>query len=181
MATSATRGPGRQRAPEPRFLTVARVLKAWGLHGELKLQVLTDLLDDLLQLKTVYLGETATPHQVDRFWWHRKDLLLKLRGCDNRTQAEALQGQLVHMKLEDAAPLGPGEYYAYQLIGLKVVTLEGQDLGVLDEILETGANDVYVVHGPRGEVLLPARVEVVRQVDLERGVMTVYLMPGLLG
>lgn len=157
------------------------------MHGELKLQVLTDRVEQLLHLETVYLTPSppllqergGTPYKVERFTWHRNDLLLKLSGCDDRTQAEALQGQLVQMNLQDAAPLGPNEYYTFQLIGIKVVTLEGEELGTLDEILETGANDVYVVHGPRGEILLPARIEVVRQVDLEHGVMTVYLMPGL--
>jgi 16S rRNA processing protein RimM len=174
------RGPGECQAPEPRLLSVACVSKAWGLQGELKLQVSAERVDDLLGLKTVYLGETATPYRVTRFRWHRQDLLLKLEGCDDRSQAEALQGLAVQMRAEDAAPLEPNEYYCRQIIGLQVVSLEGEALGVLDDIIETGANDVYVVHGPRGEVLLPARVQVIRQVDLEHGVMVVSLLPGLL-
>jgi 16S rRNA processing protein RimM len=180
MTLTSTRGPGGGAAPEPRFLSVARVRKAHGLRGDLAIHLLVDRLEDLGQAKTVYLGETFTAYPLERVWRHRQGALLKLAGCDDRTQAEALQGQWVYIKLEDAPPLEPNEYYCRQLLGLNVVTLEGEALGVLDEILETGANDVYVVRGPRGEVLLPARLEVIRQVDLERGVMTVQLLPGLL-
>ncbi len=174
------RGPGQKRAPVPRFLIVARVLKAWGLQGELKVQVLISPPQRLFQLQTVYLGESLTPYHVERCWWHCQDVLLKLRGCNDRTCAEALQGQTVLVDSQDLPPLGPNEYYAHQLVGLQVVTIEGQELGRLTEVLETGANDVYVVRGAGGEVLLPARIEVIRQVDLEKGVMTVCLLPGLL-
>jgi 16S rRNA processing protein RimM len=178
MDEFASRGPG-DAVPEPRFLTVARVGRAWGLRGEVKLQALTECPDELLRLGTLYLGEAETPCQVERFRWHRADLLLKLVGCDDRSQAETLHGQLLRVRLEDAPPLGPNEYYCHQLLGLKVVTLEGEELGVLDAIWETGANDVYVVRGVRGELLLPARIEVIRQIDLEHGVMRVHLLPGL--
>jgi 16S rRNA processing protein RimM len=72
-----------------------------------------------------------------------------------------------------------GEFYAREVIGLKVRTIDGEELGEVTEILVTGANDVYVVQGPRGEILLPARVEVIKGIDVEAGVMTVELLPGL--
>lgn len=177
MDVPGARGPGAKQAPEPRFLTVARVRKAWGLRGDLALQLLTERPGRLFQARTVYLDER--PYLVERFWRHRQDVLLKLHGCDDRSQAEAWRGRLVQICLDEAGPLDPNEYYTHQLVGLEVVTLEGEPLGALEEILTTGANDVYVVRGPRGEVLIPAHVEFVRQVDLERGVMRVYLMPGL--
>lgn len=161
------------------MLTIAQVRKAHGLRGELKLQVLVDHVETLLQVETLYVGETASPYSLERFRWHGRELLIKLAGCDDCGQAGALRDQLVRVKLEDVPPLEPGQYYHHQLLGLRVVTLEAEELGTLDEILETGANDVYVVHGPRGEVLLPAQPEVIRQVDLEQGLMRVYLLPGL--
>jgi 16S rRNA processing protein RimM len=72
-----------------------------------------------------------------------------------------------------------GEFYAREVIGLKVRTVEGEELGEVTEILVTGANDVYVVKGERGEILLPARVEVIKGIDVEVGIMTVELLPGL--
>jgi 16S rRNA processing protein RimM len=77
-------------------------------------------------------------------------------------------------------PLEAGQFYEHQIIGLNVVTTEGEPLGQVVQVLATGANDVYVVQGLRGEVLLPARVEVVRAIDLDAGTMTVALLPGLL-
>ncbi len=98
----------------------------------------------------------------------------------DRNSAEELRGHLVQVRSQEAAPLGPGEYYEHQILGLNVVTTGGEALGRVAEILETGANDVYVVHGPRGEILLPARKEVIQDINLEAGRMTVILLPGLL-
>ena len=72
-----------------------------------------------------------------------------------------------------------GEYFHYQLIGLQVLTESGERLGEISEIIITGSNDVYVVSGADGEILLPALNQVIRAVDLERGLMTVRLMEGL--
>ena len=156
------------------------MLKPWGVRGELKLEVLTGFPDRLGRLKRVYVGPAATPHAVTCFRWHSGDLLLQLEDVGDRTTAEALRGQLVQIAREDAVPLEPGQFYEHQIVGLAVVTAEGEPLGQVVQVLATGANDVYVVQGPRGEVLLPARVEVVRDIDLDAGTMTVALLPGLL-
>jgi 16S rRNA processing protein RimM len=81
---------------------------------------------------------------------------------------------------DEAIPLEEGEYYLYQLEGLAVYTDEGEHLGELVEVLETKANNVFIVHGSRGEVLLPDTEEVVLEIDFENGRMKVHLLPGLL-
>jgi 16S rRNA processing protein RimM len=156
------------------------VLKPWGVRGELKLEVLTSFPEKLGRLSHVYLGSKAVPHDVAHFHWHSGELLLLLADVRDRNAAEALRGQLVQIAREDAMPLEEGQFYEHQIIGLSVVTTEGEPLGQVVQVLVTGANDVYVVQGPRGEVLLPARVEVVREIDLDAGTMTVALLPGLL-
>jgi 16S rRNA processing protein RimM len=168
------------RTPEPRYLAIARVLKPWGVRGELKLEVLTGFPEKLGRLKRVYLGSQAEPYDVARFHWHSGELLLQLADVRDRNTAAALRGYLVQIAREDAAELEPGQFYEHQILGLKVITTESELLGQVVQVLTTGANDVYVVHGPRGEVLLPARVEVVRKIDLDAGTMTVTLLPGLL-
>jgi 16S rRNA processing protein RimM len=175
-----SRGSGKQRVPEPRFLAIARVVKPWGVRGEIKLEVLTGFPDQIERLKRVYVGSKAVPHDVAHFHWHSGELLLQLADVRDRNAAELLRGQLVQIPCEEAVPLKPGEYYERQIIGLHVTTTEGEPLGQVVEVLATGANDVYVVQGPRGQVLLPARVEVVRSIDLEAGTMTVTLLPGLI-
>jgi len=179
MDTPDFRGSGKRRVPEPRFLAIARVIKPWGVRGELKLEVLTSFPDQLGRLKCVYLGPEAIPHTVARFRWHSGGLLLQLADVRDRNAAELLRDQLVQIARQDAVELSPGQFYEYQIIGLKVVTEDGEPLGQVVEVLTTGANDVYVVQGPRGEVLLPARIEVVRAIDLDAGTMTVTLLPGL--
>ena len=180
MDTLNIRGSGEQRFPEPRYLAIARISKPWGVRGEMKLEVLTGFPEKLDRLARVYVGPDAAPHQVARFRWHSGDLVLQLADVRDRDAADALRGQLVQVAREDAAPLEPGQYYEHQIVGLNVITTEGKELGQVVEVLTTGANDVYVVQGRRGEVLLPARVEVVRKIDLDAGTMTVTLLPGLL-
>jgi 16S rRNA processing protein RimM len=128
----------------------------------------------------VYLGPEAVQYTVARFRWHSGELLLQLADVRDRNAAEMLRDQLVQIAREDATPLEPGQFYEYQIVGLNVVTTDGEPLGQVAEVLSTGANDVYIVQGPRGEVLLPARAEVVQAIDLDAGTMTVTLLPGLL-
>jgi len=163
----------------PELLAVGRVLRPHGVRGELLLEVLTDLPEHLEAVKTVYLGDTAEPHALEHVRFHRGRLLIQLADCPDRNAAEAFRGELVQIRMDAAAPPPPGSYYYHQIIGLQVVTEEGEPLGEVVEILETGANDVYVVQGASGEILLPALRSVIRGIDLDAGRMTVRLMEGL--
>jgi 16S rRNA processing protein RimM len=145
----------------------------------MKVEVLTSRPQDVAAGRQVFVGEDYRAYEVRRVRLHQRALIIQLAGCDTPQQAETFRDCRVFIARKDAAPLRPHEYYHHQLIGLTAVTLEGEDLGRLVEILETGANDVYVVRGPRGEVLLPARREVIREIDLAAGIMRVQLLPGL--
>jgi 16S rRNA processing protein RimM len=107
-------------------------------------------------------------------------MLVKLTGVPDRNAAETLRGQYLMLPDEQAMPLGEHENYAHDLIGLAVETKDGKSLGVLVEILFTRANDVYVVAGPAGEILLPALREVILRVDLAAKKIIVALPEGLL-
>lgn len=174
------------RAPEPRYLVIGRVLRPHGVRGELRVEVLTSFPERMGRHQFVYLAHPATPeeatrHRVERLQAHGQVMLLRLSGCVSRNVAEELRGMLVLIPREEAVVLANGEFYQYQVVGLRVETEDGTWLGQVSEVLETGANDVYVVIGPLGEVLLPAMEEVIRQVDLPGGRMVVHLLPGLLG
>jgi 16S rRNA processing protein RimM len=161
------------------------VLRPHGVRGDLFLQVLTDYPERVGTLGVVYLagdvsGSDAVGYTVEGVRRHRGGLILRLEGARDRTQAEALRQAWVLVALEDAIPLEDGEFYLFQLIGLEVVTTSGEVLGVLREVIETGANDVYVVRGGgRGEVLIPAVPHVVRGVDLDAGRVMVELPEGM--
>lgn len=163
----------------PEFLAIGRVLRPHGVRGELLLEALTDFSEPLDGVGTIYLGDAAEPHPLAGARMHRGRLLIQLEDCVDCEAAEAFRGQLVQIWFGDAAPPPPGSYYYHQIVGLAVVTEEGETLGEVTEILETGSNDVYVVNGPSGEILLPALMSVILKVDLEAKRMTVHLIEGL--
>lgn len=170
------------RQPELRYLAIGRVIRAHSLGGEVSVAVLTDFPERFEMTEWVYLGNEfeATPYRLQSFRWHKQNVLLTLEGVTNRTQAELLKGQLVQIPLEEAMPLPDGSYYLYQLIGLKVEDTFGQFLGTIKDVLETGANDVYVVEREGQELLLPAIPDVIKSVDIAKGMMVVHLMDGLI-
>lgn len=166
---------------EPRHLAIGRILRPWGVRGELKVEILTEDPTRFQRLETVYVGPQFVPHRLERARLHKGDLILKLAGCDDRNAAEELRDLLVNVAMEDALPLEEGDYWFHQILGLEVWTTEGEKLGVVREVLETGANDVYVVRDQSGrEVLIPALKDVVLEIDLDAGRMLVELLEGLL-
>jgi 16S rRNA processing protein RimM len=173
------RGSGGNTSPEPDFFVVGRVLRAWGIRGDLKIAPFTDRPEDFTHYRSVVVGPQRKRYDVKSFRPYQGNWLLHLVGVESRTAAEALHGQEILIEAAQR-PKQAGEFYAREVIGLTVRTIDGEELGEVTEILVTGANDVYVVKGPRGEILLPARVEVIKGIDVEAGVMTVELLPGLL-
>ena len=115
------------------------------------------------------------PIDIDRVYSQKNMLVMKIRGVDHIDQAEKLAGQQICIRKNDLGPAGDEEYYWHELIGLAVIDEDGASLGTLTSILPTGANDVYVVTAGDNEILLPATVEVVREVDLGKNVMVVRL------
>lgn len=145
------------------------------------MELLTGHPEHLAELETVYVGTDRRPYSLESVRLHQKVALMKLQGCDSRNAAEELRGELVAIAVEDAVPLVEGEAYEYQVEGLLVVTDEGRQLGEIVEVLSVpGANDVFVVHGPTGEILIPAIEDVVKEFDLEAGRVVIHPLPGLL-
>ena len=162
------------------FLVVGEILKPWGFRGEVKIKILTDYPNRLLKHKTLYLGENARAFQVERARLHSGAVVVKFVGYDSDTAVAKLRGEIVQIRAQDAAKLKKGQYFHYQIIGLNVVTADQSALGTIAEILETGANDVYLVRTPEGkEILLPAIKSVIQKIDLDAKTMTVTLLPGL--
>jgi len=167
-------------------LAVGQVAGAHGIRGEIKVAVLTDDPQRFGQLSQVWLGrdeQEPTPWALEGFRLHKGRALLKLKGCDDRSMAESLRPNLVLIPLEKAIPLEEDEYYEHQIVGLEVWMVSGERLGEIEEILYTGANEVYVVRGDepdRQEILIPAIEEVIREIDLEAGRLTIEPLEGLL-
>jgi 16S rRNA processing protein RimM len=141
---------------------------------------LTDFPDRFARTEQVLLGSSPTTFRLERHRLHRGRLILKLEGIEDRSSAEKLRGAQLEVPVEDATPLPAGEYYWHQVVGLVVEDTRGHPIGTVREILRTGGNDVYVVWDGAREVLLPAIKDVVRTIDLERGLMVVDPLPGLI-
>jgi 16S rRNA processing protein RimM len=148
-----------------------------GLEGELKVESLSDNPDRFTIGAVVRAGDRTVTIRSLRT--HRGVMLVKFDGIDRREQADRLRGLYLEVPKAALGPLQPDEYYRFQLIGLAVRDVEGRELGKLVEVLDTGANDVYVVRSEDSELLVPAIEHVVQNVDLSAGVMTVQLLPGL--
>jgi 16S rRNA processing protein RimM len=180
------RGSGAKALPEPRFLVVGQVVGAHGVRGEIKVAILTQEPERFGRLSRVWLGrdnQEPVPWPLEGYRLHRGRALLKLAGCDDRNMAQSLRDYLVLIPLEEAIPLQEDEYYEHQIVGLVVWTASGERLGEIEEILYTGANEVYVVRAEdpaRKEILVPAIDEVVREIDLDAGRMTIEPLDGML-
>ncbi len=151
------------------------MLKAWGYRGELKIEILTDFPERFASLRTVYLGDDAKSFSVERARLHGKNAaIIKLVGVDSPEAGAKLRDQFVQVPTDEAVPLPEGKLYLYQLVGLKVRTVAGENLGEVTDVLDTsGANDVYVVVGNGREILVPAIPQVIKEINVEEGWMVV--------
>ena len=160
-------------------VTVARIRAAWGLRGDVSVDVLSDSPNRFAPGGVLWLKGKST--LVERSRRSKRGLLVKLDVANDRTQAEMLRGEELTVLPEQVEPLPDGMFYHFQILDMHVVTDDGERLGVVSEIIVTGSNDVYVVHKEgRRDILIPALPDVVLDVDLEEGVMTVSLPDGLI-
>ena len=119
--------------------------------------------------------------EIEEIKYHKNMVLIKLEGINTPEQADLLRNAYLEVDREHAVPLEEGTYYIVDLIGLEVYTEEGKLLGKVDDIYNTGANDIYVIKDELGkQVLLPGIKDVIKNVDLEGGKITVHLIPGLI-
>ena len=156
------------------YLAVGLLRKPHGVMGEISMQVLTDFPERLGKGKVILVGEDPRPLKIEAVRWHGNSLLLKFAEFSDCDEVGVLRNLMVYVSAKELPALPEGGYYYHQLIGLAVVDEAGQTLGELAEILETRANDVYVVKDEDGkELLLPVTDEVILRVDLAAGEMVV--------
>lgn len=171
---------------QPAYLLLGEILRPHGVRGELRMRIHTDYPERIAELETVYLGrgtddQRARPYTVQAARFHHDYLLLQLEDIPDRSAAERLRGLKVMIDFANAIPLDDDEVYLYQLIGLRVESETGEVLGEVRHILETGANDVYIVDSPTyGEILIPVHDETLIRLDVDEGVVVVRLPDGLL-
>lgn len=166
-----------------KYLRVGVISSTHGIKGEVKVYPTTDDAARFKDLKKVLLdtGKDYRELEVEGVKFFKNMVILKFKGYDSINDIEKYKGKDLLVTRDDAVELGPDENFIVDLIGLSVVTEDGEPFGTLTDVIVTGANDVYEVKTAEGkEVLLPAIKECVRKVDLEAGVITVHIMDGLL-
>lgn len=166
---------------EPGFVLVGILRRPHGLRGEAQVSIETDFPERLQKGTRLFLGDEHQPVTIRSSRAANDSLLLSFEEFPDRDSIEHIRNAPLFTRIEDSPSLPEGKYYRHQLIGLEVVADNGAVLGRLTQILDTSANDIYVVTSEaHGEILLPAITDVVKNIDLQNKRLTVHLLPGLL-
>lgn len=165
---------GSELVHEPAFLVLGKLRRAHGVLGEIAMEVYTRMLELLDPQCVVYIGEEHQPYTIEKTRWKQDLLLIKFSEVDDRTSVTTLTNELLYVRSDDLPPVSDDEYYFHDLIGLEVFNTNGDYIGVIEEILETGANDVFLVRDEAGnEVLIADVEEYILEIDLDEEKMIV--------
>ena len=164
-------------------LEIGQIVNTFGIKGEVKVVPFTEDISRFDELKKVYIKNKNQEKQykIENVKYHKNMVLIKFSGIDKIEDAEMLKNKYLEIDREDAIPLEEGTYFIADLIGLEVYTEDGNLLGKVEDIYNTGSKDIYVVKDELGkQVLLPGIDEVIKNVDLENSKIIVHLIPGLI-
>ena len=164
------------------LLQVGIISSTHGVRGEVKVFPTTDDVKRFKKLKKVILdtGREHLPLEVESVMFFKQFAIVKFKGIDNINDIEKYKGKSLLVDRENAVKLRKDEYFIADMIGLQVYTEDGEAFGTMKDVLETGANDVYIIDSIHyGEVLIPAIKQCILNVDIENQKMTIHLMEGL--
>lgn len=169
--------------PREDYLQVGVITSTHGIRGEVKVFPTTDDATRFEELKNVILdtGKEQIPLEIQSVKYFKQFVILKFKGIDNINDIEKYRKMPLLIERKDAVQLEEDEYFIADIIGMKVFTEDGKYFGILKDVMETGANDVYIVDSEEhGEVLIPAIHDCILEVDMPEDKMTIHLMEGLL-
>jgi 16S rRNA processing protein RimM len=165
---------------EPVYLVVGFLRRAHGLRGEIIMDLHTDFPERLRSGRKLFVGEEHKPMTLSGTRPYAKGMLVKFKGVESPEDAGQFRNQWVYVKASDVPSLPEGKLYQHELFGFEVIDDNGNSLGELVEIIETGANNVYVVRNESGkEILLPAIPSVILETDPAQHIIRVHLLEGL--
>lgn len=165
------------------YFEVGQIVNTFGIKGFLKVKPFTDEITRFEELKTLYICKKneLKKVEIEEIKYHKDMILLKIKGIEDKTQAETYKGLFLKINRKDAKKLPKNTYFIADLLGINVYTEEGKLLGKVEDIFNTGANDIYVIKDELGkQILLPAISEVLKQIDLEKQKIIVHLIEGLI-
>ena len=166
-----------------KYLEIGQIVNTFWIKGMVKVKPFTDDNKRFDRLEKVYIKnkEKLKEYQIEEVKYHKDMILIKFRGIENPEQANLLRNSYLMIDREEEKPLEEGTYYIVDMIGMDVYTDEGEKLGDIEDIFNTGSNDIYVVKNELGkQILLPAISDVVKNIDMENKKMVVHLISGLI-
>lgn len=164
--------------PRPGFIAVGRIIAPHGVHGDVRIQPLTDFAERFRKGAVLHFGGGA--HTVATGRPHNDEFLVRFEDIPTPEAAAVFRDQLLEIPESEATPLPPGEYYRWQIEGMEAVTRDGQHVGTVREVLETGANDVLVIVDDAGAESLVPLIDEFATVDGESRRVVVTPIPGML-
>ena len=165
------------------YFEIGQIVNTFGIKGEVKIKPFTDDLERFEELKSILVVKNKQLIELDieSVRYQKNMVILKLKSIEDMNTAEKYKGCYIKIHRKDARKLPEGTYYIADIIGSKVVTDDGTVLGTVDDIYNTGSNDIYVVKDEVGkQVLLPNIKDVILDIDIEKQVVTVHLLDGLI-
>ena len=165
-----------------KYLEIGQIVNTFGIKGMVKVKPFTDNIERFNNLEKIYIKNKSgqTEYKIQEVKYHKNMVLIKFEGIENPEQADLLRNSYFIVDRETEEPLEPGRYYIVDMIGLDVFTDDNEYLGKLEDIYNTGSNDIYVVKNELGkQVLLPAIEDVIKNIDMDNKKVIVHLIPGL--
>ncbi len=165
------------------FLEIGQIVNTFGIKGMVKIKPFTDDINRFDDLEKIYIekNNNKKEYEIEEVKYHKGMVLMKLKGVNTPEEAELLRNYYLKVKREDEPELEEGTYYIVDLIGLDVYSDDGKLLGKLDDIFNTGSNDIYVVKDELGkQILFPAISDVVKDINLEEKKIIVHILNGLI-
>ena len=165
------------------YFEIGQIVKTFGVKGEVKVNPFTDDVEQFERLKSILVvkNKQLQEIEIEKARYQKNLVILKLKNIDDMNTAEKYKGCYIKIHRKDARKLPKGKYFIADIIGSEVITDDGKSLGKVDDIYNTGSNDIYVVKDELGkQILLPGIKEVILNVDIEKQIVTVHLLEGLI-
>lgn len=165
------------------YFEIGQIVNTFGIKGEVKVNPFTDDLKRFEELKSILVekNKQLLEFEIENVRYQKHLVILKLKNIDDMNIAEKYKGCYIKIHRKDARELPEGTYFIADIIGSQVITDDGKVLGKVDDIYNTGSNDIYVVKDDLGkQILLPNIKEVILDIDIEKQVVTVHLLDGLI-
>lgn len=166
-----------------KYLEIGQIVNTFGIKGMVKIKPFTDDIRRFDKLEKVYIEnkKSRKEYEIEEVKYHKNMVLMKLKGIDNPEDANLLRQSYLLVDRENEEPLEEGVYYIVDLLGLEVYSDDNKLLGTVQNIFNTGSNDIYDVKDELGKrILLPGIPDVIKEVDLENKKIIVHLIPGLI-